>query len=107
MQVKRVYLLVRGKRQHTAPKRVESLLCSPLFHLLHKEAAAGKRNAFSKVTAVEGDLTRPSLSLSEPDLIKLQQEVGIILHCGANIELDADIQMTFRRAGVPKNCYIC
>jgi thioester reductase-like protein len=96
LQVKRIYLLVRGKKQHAASKRVESLLCGPLFHLLHKEAAAGKRNVFSKVQAIEGDLTKPNLGLSNEDMLTLQQEVGIILHSGANIELDADVQMTLK-----------
>lgn len=96
MQVKRCYLLVRSKRQHTAAKRVEDLLCGPLFHLLHKEAAEGQRNVFSRVIAVEGDLTKPSCGLAAEDLQTLQQEVGVILHCGANIELDADVQMTLK-----------
>lgn len=89
-------MLVRGKRQHTAAQRVENLLCGPLFHLLHKEAAEGRRNVFQKVVAIEGDLTKPMLGMSAGDLQTMQQEVGIILHCGANIELDADVQMTLR-----------
>jgi thioester reductase-like protein len=96
VQVKKIYLLVRGKKQHAASKRVDTLLCGPLFHLLHKEAAAGKRNVFSKVQAMEGDLTKPDLGLSAEDLRTLQQEVGIILHSGANIELEADVQMTLK-----------
>lgn len=94
--MKKCYLLVRGKRQRTAAQRVEDLLCGPLFHLLHKDAQEGKRNVFSRVIALEGDLTKPMLGLSAEDLQALQQDVGIILHCGANIELDADIQMTLR-----------
>ncbi|KAF8068243.1 fatty acyl-CoA reductase [Scenedesmus sp. PABB004] len=96
-EVKRVYLLVRGKRQHSAAKRVEDLLCGPLFHLLHKDAAAdGARNPFAAVQAVEGDLTQPSLGLAPADLEMLQREVSVVLHCGANIELDADVQMTLK-----------
>jgi thioester reductase-like protein len=96
LQVKGIYLLVRGKKQHAASKRVDTLLCGPLFHLLHKDAAAGKRNVFSKVQVIEGDLTKLNLGLSDEDMLKLQQEVGIILHSGANIELDADVQMTLK-----------
>lgn len=95
-QVSKCYLLVRGKRRHTAAKRVEDLLCGPLFHLLHKEAAEGRSNVFQKVIAIEGDLTKPQLGLSSDDLHVLQQDIGIILHCGANIELEADVQATLR-----------
>lgn len=96
LQVNKCYLLVRSKRHHTAAKRVEDLLCGPLFNRLHKDVAEGRQDVFSKVIAIEGDLTLPMLGLAAEDLEALQQEVGVILHCGANIELDADVQMTLK-----------
>lgn len=36
-QVEKVYLLVRSKRQVSAQQRVERMLCSPLFNMLHHE----------------------------------------------------------------------
>jgi hypothetical protein len=62
--------------------------------MLHSDAASGRRNVFHKVQAVEGDLTEPGLGLSDADAQLLKDEVVIILHCGASIELDADVQKT-------------
>lgn len=56
LQVKRVYVLVRGKKGLTAQQRVQKLLCGPLFHELHKQVGMctrGARNpAHCKVAAV-------------------------------------------------------
>jgi hypothetical protein len=36
-QVEKVYLLVRSKRHLSAEQRVERMLCSPLFNMLHDD----------------------------------------------------------------------
>lgn len=96
MQVKAVNLLVRAKKNIPAAKRVQDLLCSPLFNLLHQDILAGRRNPFSRVHTVEGDLTRPGLGLSHQDLRMLRSNVNIVLHCGALMELEADVQKALR-----------
>eukprot|EP00878_Enallax_costatus_P008921 GHUV01009327.1.p1 GENE.GHUV01009327.1~~GHUV01009327.1.p1 ORF type:complete len:152 (+),score=32.95 GHUV01009327.1:212-667(+) len=95
-QVEKVYLLVRGKKHLTAAQRVENMLCLPLFHLLHDDARSGKRNVFTKVQAVEGDLALPGLGLSAEDAAAVRNEVTVIIHCAADIELDAPIQKTLK-----------
>lgn len=95
-QVQRVYLLVRGKRTMTAAQRVEKMLCGPLFHMVHKQVANGGSNPFMKVQAVEGDLCLPGLGLSEADQQLLLRDVEQVIHCAANIELDADIQKSLK-----------
>lgn len=45
LQVKRVYVLVRGKKGLTAQQRVQKLLCGPLFHELHKQVSMCTRGA--------------------------------------------------------------
>eukprot|EP00775_Hariotina_reticulata_P007405 gene7405-7614_t len=94
--VKKVYLLVRSKRDKSAPKRVEQLLCSSLFNMLHDDALTGRRNVFGKVEAVEGDLSHPELGLSATDMQMLHEEVSMVVHCAANIELDAQIHWTLK-----------
>jgi hypothetical protein len=37
-QVEKVFLLVRSKRHLSAEQRVERMLCSPLFNMLHDDA---------------------------------------------------------------------
>uniref|UniRef100_A0A383W7M2 Fatty acyl-CoA reductase n=1 Tax=Tetradesmus obliquus TaxID=3088 RepID=A0A383W7M2_TETOB len=95
-EVKKVYLLARGKKQLSAAQRVDKLLCSALFNMLHEEAAAGGCNVFSKVAAVEGDMNAPGLGLSEQDTAALAGEVQVVIHCAASLELDAPIQKTLR-----------
>eukprot|EP00878_Enallax_costatus_P001418 GHUV01001568.1.p1 GENE.GHUV01001568.1~~GHUV01001568.1.p1 ORF type:complete len:569 (+),score=137.92 GHUV01001568.1:356-2062(+) len=95
-EVEKVYLLVRGKKHLTAAQRVENMLCLPLFHLLHDDARSGKRNVFTKVQAVEGDLALPGLGLSAEDAAAVRNEVTVIIHCAADIELDAPIQKTLK-----------
>lgn len=97
-QVKTVYLLVRAKNNVPAAKRVQDLLSSPLFNMLHQDILSGKRNPFSRVHPVEGDLTKPSLGLTHQDLRLLRTHVNLVLHCGACIELEADVQKTLRSA---------
>jgi hypothetical protein len=96
LQVKAVYLLVRAKKNIPAATRVQDLLCSPLFNHLHQDILAGRRNPFSRVHTVEGDLTRPGLGLSHQDLRTLRSNVNFVLHCGALMELEADVQKALR-----------
>lgn len=100
IQVATVYLLVRGKRHAAPAQRVQQLLCGPLFHLLHKRTAAGGPNAFNKIRAVAGDLCAPGLGLSAADAAELKESVDLVIHCAASVTLDADVQATFRCAGM-------
>eukprot|EP00879_Flechtneria_rotunda_P002618 GHRR01002820.1.p1 GENE.GHRR01002820.1~~GHRR01002820.1.p1 ORF type:complete len:370 (+),score=99.23 GHRR01002820.1:161-1270(+) len=95
-EVERVFLLVRGKKHLSAAQRVEKLLCDPLFHMLHSDAATGRRNVFNRIQVVEGDLALPQLGLSGADAQKLKNEVEIVIHCAANLELDIEIQKTLQ-----------
>jgi fatty acyl-CoA reductase len=74
------------------------LLASSLFNMLHDEAARGSRNAFHKVAAVEGDMNLPGLGLCADDAALLAEEVQLVIHCAASLELDAPIQKTLRWA---------
>lgn len=96
-----MYLLVRPKNNVSAAKRVQDLLCSPLFNLLHQDILAGRRNPFSRVQPVEGDLTKPGLGLSHPDLRQLRSNVNVVLHCGGLTELEADVQKALRLVESP------
>lgn len=93
-----MYLLVRAKKTLTAAQRVQKLLCGPLFHKLHAEAAGGGRNPFSRVHAVEGDMELPGLGLSAADKQQLLCEVDVVVHSAASLTLDAHIQDALRLA---------
>lgn len=51
---------------------------------------------FTKVEAVEGDVCLPGLGLSPADTQMIKDEVNIVIHCAASLELDAQIQKTLR-----------
>lgn len=87
---------MRGKKHMTAAQRVEKMLCLPLFHILHEDVRKGRHNAFKRVQAVEGDLTLPGLGLSQADAATLRREVSVVIHCAADIELDAQVHKTLR-----------
>lgn len=85
--------------------------------MLHKQVANGAPSPFRKVVAVEGDLCLPGLGLSESGKQQLLGDVEHVIHCAANIELDADIQKSLRWVGgvlpgqqrhqLPSGCAAC
>lgn len=87
--VKRIYVLMRGKAGCTARERLTRLLNSGLFHLVRDDLGLQ-----DKVHMLEGDLVSDDLGLSQGDQIKVLSEVQVVFHCAASIELEADIQDT-------------
>lgn len=87
---------MRPKRSLSAHDRMNKVLCGPLFHELHKQAASGGPNVFSKVHVVEGDLEQPGIGLSAADRQMLVSDVDIIMHSAASLNLDAHIQHVLR-----------
>lgn len=112
-QVKRVYILARPRRGVPPGERLARLLEGPLFHELHAAAAAavarGERSPFERVVVVDGDLSLPALGLAPADVQRITAEVGVVLHCAADLDLDAPIQKTLRCVHVLccKHHYTC
>jgi fatty acyl-CoA reductase len=89
--VKRIYVLMRGKAGCTAQDRLTRLLNSGLYHLVRDDLAL-----LDKVHMLEGDLVSDDLGLSQDEQHKVLSEVQVVFHCAASIELEADIQDTLR-----------
>mgnify|MGYP001806964070 CR=1 FL=1 len=53
----------------------------------------------SKVVVVGGDISLPGLGLSPSDRAALSSSVNFIIHCAADIRLEADIQVSDRAGG--------
>lgn len=49
-----------------------------------------------QVELLEGDMNSDDLGLSDRDLERVQQQVHIVIHSAASIELEADVQHTLR-----------
>ena len=62
--VRKVYLLIRAKRGHSAASRLETLLTSRLFETMR---AQGKEPG-PRVCAMHGDIDLPRLGLSDEDI---------------------------------------
>ncbi|MBI4521788.1 MAG: SDR family oxidoreductase [Gemmatimonadetes bacterium] len=97
-QVRRLYLLIRPKgrkvgRLRSVEERLDGdFLASSLFDTLRRQ----KGDAFlpfihQKVVAVEGDLGRERLGLSEDWYRTLQEDVQIIVNCAAVVKFDAPL----------------
>lgn len=89
-------MLVRSRGSLTAVQRVQKLLSGPLFHVLHKQALTGRCNVFKKVHVVEGDMLHPDLGLSAADKQLVLEKTHVVLHCAADVALQAPIQRTLR-----------
>jgi thioester reductase-like protein len=48
------------------------------------------------VQAVNGDLSLPGMGMSDDDAAAVLQQVTTVIHCAADIELDAPIQKTLK-----------
>ncbi|KAG5477821.1 hypothetical protein LSCM1_05123 [Leishmania martiniquensis] len=94
--VKRVYLLMRGKRSRRLQKylnvqeRLElEVLGSPCFEPLRQQAGDVKwRELCQKVKAVEGDITLDHVGLSGPDRAMLASETNFIVHLAATVNFN-------------------
>jgi thioester reductase-like protein len=67
-----------------------------MLHALHKQAASGGKTVFQKVHIIEGDLRHAGLGLSDADRELVLGETNLVLHCAADLALQAPIQRTLR-----------
>uniref|UniRef100_A0A383VYV1 Fatty acyl-CoA reductase n=1 Tax=Tetradesmus obliquus TaxID=3088 RepID=A0A383VYV1_TETOB len=84
-----VYLLLRPKGKAPVQARAEALLKGALFHKVRSS-----EKLVQKVHVVAGDISLPGLGLSDADRATLLHSVDYIIHCAADIRLEADMQET-------------
>ncbi|KPI89192.1 hypothetical protein ABL78_1685 [Leptomonas seymouri] len=103
--VKRIYLLMRGKRSRRLKKYLNAqerldmeVLGSPCFEPLRQQLGDAKwRELCKKIFAMEGDITFDHLGLSEQNRATLAKEANFIVHLAATVNfnerLDLAVQM--------------
>jgi nucleoside-diphosphate-sugar epimerase len=64
--------------------------------LASSAAAAAAVAVFPQVELLEGDLNSDDLGLSQRELSLVQNNVNILIHSAASIQLEADVQHTLR-----------
>ena len=79
LDVKRIYVLLRGKKRKSFPERFYDYKRLELFRHL------SDISLLDKVSAIEGDVCFPNLKLCASDWARVTREVNIVYHSAATI----------------------
>jgi len=89
--VKRIYVLLRSKKQLSAEQRLEKLRQAKIFQVLRMQ----KPNEVNKLIAIPGDVSLPRLGIS-PDDHRQLMDVSIVFHCAATVRFDEPLRVALR-----------
>ncbi|KAG5199582.1 hypothetical protein MJG53_010414 [Ovis ammon polii x Ovis aries] len=87
-KVNSVYVLVRQKAGQTPQERVEEVISCKLFDRLRDENPDFRE----KIIAINSELTRPKLALSEEDKEIIIDSTNIIFHCAATVRFNENLR---------------
>lgn len=86
-----IYVLLRSKNNQSAEKRLIQLLKSKPFSPKYKYT-----DLLQKTVAIESDIVKADLGLSQSDRTLLEDRVNIVLHCAASVKFDAPLKDNMR-----------
>ncbi|KAK5637931.1 hypothetical protein RI129_012226 [Pyrocoelia pectoralis] len=86
--VKKIYLLIRPKRN----KNGEERLCEFLNNSVHRRLKQENPSLLKKLDVLTGDLELPKLGLGEQDLTTVIDEVNCIFHVGATVKFTEELK---------------
>uniref|UniRef100_A0A1I8PBY4 Fatty acyl-CoA reductase n=1 Tax=Stomoxys calcitrans TaxID=35570 RepID=A0A1I8PBY4_STOCA len=90
--VRKIYILLRTKRNATIEERMKQMKMDKIFRRLNSE----KPNEFlQKVVPVPGDVTLPMLGITN-EYLKLMENVSIIYHSAATVRFNETIKDAIR-----------
>lgn len=90
-EVGTIFVLIRRcrKTNMSAQERLGQLLSSRCFDRLR-----GMWKDFAmRCRAVEGDVQYPKFGISDADLLSIQQEARIVLHCAATVKFNEHLRV--------------
>ncbi|KAL1502815.1 hypothetical protein ABEB36_007906 [Hypothenemus hampei] len=90
LPVKKVFILIRIKKDTNVNARWEQILDSPIFDGLKRNS----KEVFQKVAIFKGDCNQPNLGMSPEDIAQFINEVNVVFHCAANVRFDASLKET-------------
>jgi fatty acyl-CoA reductase len=104
-EVKKIYILLRMKKDRDPLSRLEELISAKIFDKIRDENS----NTFNNLVAVEGDITKEGLGISETDLNTLVNDVSVVFHCAANVKFDEPLKIAveFNLKGTRRIVEIC
>ncbi|XP_011177536.1 fatty acyl-CoA reductase wat [Zeugodacus cucurbitae] len=89
--VRKVYILLRSKKNFSVEQRLEKLKQAKIFKVLH----ATKPHMFDKLVPIPGDAILPGLGIS-PEHIALMEHVSVVFHCAATVRFDEPLRVALK-----------
>lgn len=90
-RVRRIYVLLRPKKQFTAEQRLTRLRQATIFHVLAKE----RPQELQKLVAVPGDVAHPGMGI-QPEWLARMRGVSVVYHCAATVRFDEPLRVALR-----------
>lgn len=85
--VKRVYILLRAKKQKTHQQRINEVYSTAIFDKL----LAIDPHYMDRIVIINGDVGQLSLGISADDIRQLNDTVDIVIHAAANVRFDCPL----------------
>lgn len=83
-----IYILIRSKRGKNINSRAEDIFKYPIYDNFRNE----NPKIFEKVSVIAGDISAEDLDLSEKDRQKLINEVTVVFHIAAVLNMDTNLK---------------
>ncbi|GJQ78019.1 hypothetical protein Trydic_g2368 [Trypoxylus dichotomus] len=83
--VKKVYVLIRFKKDKSPEVRLQEIFANPLFK---KVRDLRGDQILEKCVVIAGDITKAKLGISEEDYETLKKEVEYVIHSAATVRFD-------------------
>ncbi|XP_025265588.1 putative fatty acyl-CoA reductase CG5065 isoform X3 [Camponotus floridanus] len=84
----KIYILIRTKKSRSYDNRLEDIFKLPLFQRIRTE----KPQVLKKVIPFNGDICSNNLGLTDKEREQLINEVNIIFHCAACLQMNAKLK---------------
>lgn len=86
--VKRVYVLMRAKKNRSSRERLEQMCMGPVFQHLPKHDP----NFLERIEIVTGDLSKPQLGIECGTILEeLKENIEIVIHAAADVRFNEPI----------------
>ncbi|KAF7282347.1 hypothetical protein GWI33_002787 [Rhynchophorus ferrugineus] len=83
--VNNIYVIIRHKKGISSDQRLQQLFDDMIFTNISKDLIT------QKLHAIEGDLSKTELGLSEADKSFVRDKVNIVFHCAASLNMKANL----------------
>lgn len=90
-----IYVMLRSKRGKSAQQRLSQILNEEPF-LMTKTSNPDARDRWSRMIALEGDMSSENLGLSRANCELVCREVDIIFNIAASVQFDAPLKQNLR-----------